>query len=93
MLLTTRRRYYQLGGVTNNYAALPTTIVRYYNQGYFGWVRYRNWVMALPTTQRNFLGVFLARLLVYGVSRAVILVYLFILNIIAKSEGFAMRRF
>ena len=49
--------------------------------------------MALPTTQRNFLGVFLARLLVYGVSRAVILVYLFILNIIAKYEGFAMRRF
>ena len=67
-------------------------------------VRYCNWLLALPPTDkdmectlppthRNFLGVFLARLLVFGVSRAVILVYLFILNIIAKYEGFAMRRF
>ena len=67
-------------------------------------VRYCNWLLALPPTgknmecmlpptQRNFLGVFLARVLVYGVSRVVMQVYLFILNIIAKYEGFAMRRF
>ena len=72
---------------------LPPTIVRYYNWLLALPTTGKNMECTLPTTQRNFLGVFLARLLVYGVSRAVILVYLFTLNIIAKYEGFAMRRF